>query len=164
MRAVPLVAFLALYGCAADPAVLVPSLVDPASATAQYFHGNCFAGFAVHVDFRVRETQGVEVVLSQLEYQLADRGTGQVLLDERLDGRALEDRFGASASLVRAGATRTYPLSGTSGGRPAGPLAVRGEIAGVDENGEPVVASFDLSATLVVTDPGPPAGGACTSD
>lgn len=157
-------ALLAFTGCASDPAVLVPSLADPASATAQYFHGNCFAGFAVGVDLRVQETQGIEVVLSRLDYQVVDRGTGLVLSDERLDGRALEDRFGESASLVPAGESRTFPLAAVSHQRPVGPLAVRGEVSGVDENGEPVVASFDLSATLVVTDPGPPAGGACTSD
>src|SRR5262245_61306651 len=157
-----LIALLAFAACGRDPARLVPALVDPASASPQYFHGNCFAGFSVQADLRIRETQGIEVVLSRLAYRMIDRGTGRVLADEGLDTRALEERFGANASVVPAGASQNYPLSAISSDRPAGPLTVQGEVEGMDENGEAVTASFDLSASLVVNDPGPPSGGACS--
>ncbi len=139
MRAATLVALLALVGCGDDPAELVPDLIEPASANAQYFHGNCFAGFAVGVDFRIQETQGVEVVLSRLNYRVSDRGTGQLLAEELLDQAALEERFGAPAIVIRAGASSTLPLRAVSPERPSGPVAVSGEVAGVDENGESVV-------------------------
>ncbi len=163
MRAAALVTLLALVGCRDDPAELVPNLVEPASAHAQYFHGNCFAGFAVGVDLRIQETQGVEVVLSRLSYRVSDRGTGQLLAEELLDQTALEDRFGAPAIVIRAGASSTFPLAAISPERPSGPVAVTGEVAGVDENGESVVAPFDLSTRIEVSDPGPPSGGACTT-
>jgi hypothetical protein len=65
---------LVLAGCRPDPAMLVPSLLEPATANAQYFHGNCFAGFSVGAALRVQETRGIDVVLSRLDYQIADRG------------------------------------------------------------------------------------------
>jgi hypothetical protein len=153
---------LSALSCRSDPAELVPVLVEPASATAQYFHGNCFAGFSVSVGLQVRETQGIEVVLSRLSYRMIDRGTGLVLADETLDQSTIEDRYGENASLVPAGASRTFPLAGRPDGRPSGPLAVQGSVEGMDESEEMVVAAFDLSARLEVSDPGPPAGGACT--
>ena len=162
MRGAALVLLLALTACASDPAVLVPALVEPASATAQYFHGNCFAGFAVGVGLRVRETQGIDVVLARLSYRVIDRGTGQALADESLDQNAIESRFGGNASLVPAGASQTFSLAAIAQERPSGPLAVQGSVEGMDENGESVVAAFDLAARLEVRDPGPPTGGACT--
>ncbi len=152
---------LLLAGCAPDPAELTVSLLEPATANAQYFHGNCFAGFSVRVEIRVRETQRVGVVLSKFVYRLTDRGTGTLLADESLDARAIEERYGERASSIPAGGTKLFP-TGSVSGAPVGPLAVAGEIQGVDENGESVVAAFDLTAPLVVNDPGPPAGGACT--
>jgi hypothetical protein len=162
MREAAFVVLLALPACASDPAVLVPALVEPASAAAQYFHGNCFAGFSVGVGLRVRETQGVEVLLSRLSYRMIDRGTGEVLADESLDQSAIEERYGGNASLIPAGASHTFPLAGRAQGRPSGPLAVQGSVEGMDENEEMVVAAFDLSSRLEVDDPGPPAGGACS--
>jgi len=154
--------FVLLAGCTPDPAELGVSLVEPATANAQYFHGNCFAGFSVGVGLRIRETRGIEVVISRLAYRVRDRGTGQVLADESLDGRSLEERYGGSARLVRAGETKTFPLAAISSERPEGPLAVQGEIEGMDENEQRVFAAFDLPAELTVNDPGPPAGGACS--
>jgi hypothetical protein len=40
MRAATLVIFSILVGCRDDPAELVSNLVEPSTATAQYFHGN----------------------------------------------------------------------------------------------------------------------------
>ncbi|HEY7818753.1 MAG TPA: hypothetical protein VIG29_11080, partial [Vicinamibacteria bacterium] len=97
-----------------------------------------------------------------LSYRMIDRGTGLVLTDETLDQRTIEDRYGENASLVPAGASRTFPLSARAEGPPSGPLAVQGSVEGMDENEERVVTAFDLSARLEVNDPGPPSGGACT--
>jgi len=81
---IPVLLFL-LAGCTPDPAEMMVSLAPPATATAQYFHGNCFAGLSVGVDLRVQETQGIGVLLSRLSYRLTDRGTGRVVVDESLD-------------------------------------------------------------------------------
>jgi hypothetical protein len=113
------------------------------------------------VDLRFQETQGIEVVLSRMSYRLVDRGTGNVLADETFDRSALEQRFGADASLVPARGTKTFRIAAISEARPSGPLAVQGSVEGLDENEEPVEAAFDLSARLEVNDPGPPSGGAC---
>jgi hypothetical protein len=156
------VPILLLTGCTPDPAVVEVSALEPATANAQYFHGNCFAGFSVGVNLLVQETRGVEVAISSFDYRIVDRGTGLVLLDESLDPRTLEDRYGGSASVIRAGGSQTYPLSAISSDRPVGPLAVTGEIRGLDANDQEVTAAFDLSARLEVNDPGPPSDGACT--
>jgi len=150
-----------LTGCTPDPAELTVSVVEPAIATAQYFHGNCVAGFSISVDLRIQETRRVGLVLSRLAYRLTDRGTGQLLADESLDARAIEDRYGERASSIGAGATKLFRIGSVSG-EPVGPLAVEGEIEGMDENDQTVAEAFDLSAALVVNDPGPPSGGACT--
>ena len=158
-RTVALLSLLA--GCTPDPAELTVSLVEPAAATAQYFHGNCFAGFSVGVGLRVQESRGIEVVISRLAYRIADRGTGRMLSDESLDAGTLEDRYGERASVTRAGASKTFPLTAISSDRPQGPLIVSGEIRGIDENDQAVAEAFDLSAALVVNDSGPPSSGAC---
>jgi hypothetical protein len=85
-----------------------------------------------------------------------------VLADESLDGRSLEERYDKSASVIRAAESKTFPLAAISSDRPVGPLGLTGEIAGMDENDQRVVASFELSAPLAVNDPGPPSDGACT--
>lgn len=162
MRPRVFVLLFPLIGCTPDPAQLVVSVVEPARAAAQYFHGNCFAGFSVGVGLRIQETTGLEVVLSRLAYRVVDRGTGAVLLDESLDRGTLEDRYGGNASLIRAGGSKTYPLTGISSDRPEGPIGVTGEVEAFDENEQRVVSAFDRSATLEVTDPGPPSDGACT--
>jgi hypothetical protein len=46
---------------------------------------------------------------------------------------------------------------------PVGPIGVRGEFRGIDDNEQRVAAALDLSAALVVNDPGPPSSGACTN-
>ena len=161
MRLRALLPLLVLTGCTPDPAVLVASAVEPATATAQYFHGNCFAGFSIGVDLRVQETQRVGVVLSRLAYRLTDRGTGQLLSDENLDRRGIEERYGERGSSIPAGSTKLFHVGSVSG-EPVGPIGVSGDIEGMDENDQTVVAAFDLSAPLVVNDPGPPSGGVCT--
>jgi hypothetical protein len=155
-----LVFLFLLAGCTPDPAELRVSLVEPATANAQYFHGNCFAGFSVSVDLRVQETRRVSLVLSRLSYRLTHRGTGLVVVEESLDTRGIEERYGEGASSIPAGATRLFRIGGVLDA-PVGPIAVTGRIEGMDENDQSVVESFDLSATLVVNDPGPPSGGAC---
>jgi hypothetical protein len=151
---------LLLTGCTPDPAELTVSLAEPANANAQYFHGNCFAGFSVGVDLRVQETQRIGVLLSRLSYRVTDRGTGLVLVDESLDTRGIDERYGEGASSIRAGSTGVFRVGGRSDA-PVGPIAVTGGVEGMDENDQSVVESFDLSAPLVVSDPGPPSGGAC---
>jgi len=141
--------------------VLVASAVEPATANAQYFHGNCFAGFAVGVGLRIQETRRIEVAISRLAYRIVDRGTGRVLVDESLDRGSLEERYGGNASLIRAGESKTYPLTAILPDRPQGPIGVTGEVEGFDENEQRIAAAFDRSAALVVNDPGPPSGGAC---
>jgi hypothetical protein len=152
---------LLLTGCTPDPAELTVSLAEPATATAQYFHGNCLAGFSVGVDLRVQETRRIGVLLSRLSYRVTDRGTGLVLVDESLDTRGMDERYGAGASSIPAGSTGVFRIGSVSNA-PVGPIAVAGGIEGLDENDQTVVESFDLSAPLVVIDPGPPSGGACT--
>lgn len=154
--------FLLLTGCTPDPAELTVSLVEPVIANAQYFHGNCFAGFSFGVDLRVQETAGVGVVLSRLVYRLADQGTAEVLSDESLDARTIDERYGAGASTLPSNGIRRYPLVGVSR-QPVGPISVAGEIEGLDDNEQRVAEAFQLSAPLVVNDPGPPSGGACTT-
>ncbi len=161
MRPRTVVFLLLLTGCTPDAAELTVSLVEPATATANYFHGNCFAGFSVGVDLRIQETRRIGVVLTRLVYRLTDRGTDQLLADESLDTRGIDERFGERASSIGAGATKLFRVGSVSGG-PVGPIAVTGEIRGMDENDQTVAEAFDLSAPLVVNDPGPPAGGACT--
>jgi len=159
-----LVFLFLLNGCTPDPAELAVSLDEPANANAQYFHGNCFAGFSVGVDLRIQETKGIGVVLSRLSYRVTDRGTGQVLSDESLDSRALDERYGQSASVIPPSSGKNFRLGAISSDRPGGLLAVTGEIQAMDENDQTVVEAFDLSAPLLVNDPGPPpSGGACTT-
>ncbi len=157
---IPALLFL-LTGCTPDPAELRVSVTPPATATAQYFHGNCFAGFSVGVDLRVQETQGIGVLLSRFSYRLSDRGTGRVLVDESLDTRGIDERYGASATFIPAGSTRELRLGSVSDAA-VGPIVVEGGIEGLDENDQSVAETFALSAPLVVIDPGPPSGGACT--
>ncbi len=161
MRPRSVIFFLLLTGCTPDPAELTVSLIEPATANAQYFHGNCFAGFSISVDLRIQEARRVGVVLSRLAYRLTDRGTGQLLADENLDMRAIEDRYGERASSIPAGATKVFRIGSVSG-EPVGPLAITGEIEAMDENDQRVAEAFDLTARLEVNDPRPPASGACS--
>ena len=154
-------AFLLLPGCSSDPAQLTVELVEPATATPQYFHGNCFAGFSVAVGLRVRETSFVGVFLDSFSYRVLDEGTGFEVAADALDRAGLDEFFGAMASVLVGGGSRDYPLGGRSDD-PVGPLLVSGEIAGRDENGKSVRTSFNLRATLNVIDQEPPGSGACT--
>jgi hypothetical protein len=160
MRARTAFFFALLTGCTQDPAELVVSAIEPATANAQYFHGNCFAGFGIALDLRVQETRRVSVLLSRFAYRLTDRGTGQSLADEDLNSREIDERYGERASSIPAGATKVFRIGGVSH-EPLGPLSIAGELAGMDENDRTVVASFDLSVRLEVSDPGPPESGAC---
>jgi hypothetical protein len=153
---------LASAGCDEEPAMLTADLISPATASAQFFHGNCFAGWNVGVDLRVAERQRVDVFLDTFVYQITDRGTGLRLGEEALDQDALDERYGFEASVVMGGSSRIYRVAGLASGRPVGPIVVTGEITGRDENGNRVRAPLSLDATLVVQDPGPPGqGGAC---
>ena len=162
MRPRTVVFSLLLSGCGRDPAELTVSVVEPVIANAQYFHGNCFAGFSFGVDLRVQETAGVGVVLSRLVYRLADQGTAEVISDESLDARAIEQRYGAGASTLPSNGIRLYHLVGVSR-QPVGPISVAGEIEGLDDNEQRVAEAFQLSAALAVNDPGPPSDGACST-
>jgi hypothetical protein len=133
--------------------------VEPATAIPQYFHGNCFAGFALGVDLRIQETEQVGVTLSRLSYRLSERETGRFLAEETLDGDGLRDRYGTVAVLP--GATRLFHIGATVSEPPRGRLRIVGDFEGLDENGESVRASFDLDAAVTVNTPEPPAGGAC---
>jgi hypothetical protein len=155
---------LILAGCDPEPAVLTADLLAPATASAQFFHGNCFAGWSVRVDLRVAERQRVDVFLDDVTYVLADRGSGLRLREESLDGAGLELAYGFQANVVMAGSSRVYGLVGVTGDRPVGPLDVTGELSGRDENGHLIRTSFQLAAALDVQDPGPPRqGGACSA-
>lgn len=157
----PWVVLVLALGCSPDPAEVTVSLVEPATASAQYFHGNCFAGFSLVVDLRIQETRGVGIVLSRMFYRITDQGSGRTLVEETLDQRAIDERYGERASILPASGTRTLRLVAVSE-RPVGPIVVGGEIEALDENDQRVVESFELSTPLVVNDPDPPGGGACS--
>jgi hypothetical protein len=154
-----LLATLAI-NCRMQPAELTLDLAGPAVADPQVFHGNCFAGWVVRVELRVRETRGVAVVVERLAYRLADEGRGVDLGAEVLDAPAIDVRYGDR--VVEAGGSRVFGLCVPSAARPVGPIAFVGDIAGLDDNGNPVAARFRLSAaSLTVRDPVPGQEGAC---
>lgn len=73
---------LLLAGCAPDPAELTVSLLEPATANAQYFHGNCFAGFSVRVEIsRPGDAAGRSLLIDELD---VGRKTATVLRGFRL--------------------------------------------------------------------------------
>jgi hypothetical protein len=152
---------LLAFGCATDRAALVVSVVAPATASAQYFHGNCFAGFALGLDLRLQETQKVGVTLSRISYRMSERETGTFIAEETLDARAIQERYGEGAIAVPPGATRLFRIGATLSEPPRGRLRIAGALEGVDENGESVRTSFDLDVGVTVSAPEPPAGGAC---
>lgn len=149
-------------GCSPDPGEITVDLAGSATASPQYFHGNCFAGWSLGVDLRTRETQGVDIFIATLTYRLSDQGSGTELSQERLDAEALDSRYGQRASVLVARTSRIFRLVAVSSSRPVGPIAVTGTIEGRDENGQRVTTPFQLTANLVVNDPGPPGGGACS--
>jgi hypothetical protein len=149
------------FGCASDPARIVVSVVEPATASPQYFHGNCFAGFALGVNLRLQETQQVAVTLSHLSYRLSERETGAFIAEETLDARTLQDRYGEGAIAVMPGGRRLFRIAATVSEPPRGRLRIVGDFEGVDEHGEEVHASFDLEAAILVNNPEPPVAGAC---
>jgi len=153
---------LVSMGCSPDPGELTVNLSGPATASPQYFHGNCFAGWSLGVDLHARETRGVDVFIASLTYRLSDQGSGVELRSETLDAEALDLTYGERASVLVARSTRIFLLVAVSSSRPVGPIAVTGTIEGRDENGQRVTAPFQLTANLVVNDPGPPGGGACS--
>ena len=149
-------------GCSPDQGELAVDLAGPATASPQYFHGNCFAGWSLGVDLHTRETQGIDIFIATLTYRLSDQGSGTELSQERLDAEALDLRYGERASVLVARSSRIFRLVAVSSSRPVGPIAVTGTIEGRDENGQRVTTPFQLTANLVVNDPGPPGGGACS--
>ncbi|HSF16214.1 MAG TPA: hypothetical protein VLK65_11745 [Vicinamibacteria bacterium] len=158
---VAVVALLLLSTCGSDPAQLTVELIEPATATPQFFHGNCFAGYSVAVELRVRETSFVGVFLDSLSYRALDEGTGFEIAADTLDRATIDERYGAMASVVVGGGSRVYPVGGRSDD-PVGPVLVSGDITGRDENGKNVGTSFSLRAPLNVIDPEPPGSGACS--
>jgi hypothetical protein len=154
---------LAAASCGEEPAMLTADLIAPATASAQFFHGNCFAGWSIAVELRVAERERVDVFLDRFTYVLSDRGSGLRLGEETLDGAALELAYGFQANVVMAGSSRTYGLTAVTGARPVGPLEVTGELSGRDDNGHLIRTPFQLTATLDVREPDPPGqSGACS--
>lgn len=152
---------LAAVGCGSDPAVLRVDLVEPATASAQFFHGNCFAGWSVGVDVRITETKSVHVRIESFRYRLVDQGSGVEISAETLDAATLDVRYGEGASVLPGGSSRLYRIGGVTGSPPSGPLGVEGEIVGRDENDHRVVAPLQLTTTIRVGDDTPPESGAC---
>lgn len=153
---------LSLASCEKKQAELDVDIPTSATATPQYFHGNCFAGWSMAVELRVRETRGVEVVLDELSYRVFDTAVMEEHGAEVLDRTSLESRYGSTASVLAGGSTRSFPLGFPTHTRPVGPLTVSVALSGRDENGRAVSSSFALTTTVtVVGDDAPPQGGAC---
>lgn len=151
----------ALASCDEETAGLTVSIPTTATATPQFFHGNCAAGWSVAVELRVRETGGVEVVLDELRYRVFDTGITEELGAEALDRATLIERYGTTAAVLPGGSTRSFPLGFPTEARPLGPLEVSGSLSGRDENGRAITAAFDLATPITVSDDPPPEGGAC---
>jgi hypothetical protein len=151
----------ALLGCRSPQAArLATEMAGAATGTPLIFHGNCFAGWEVTVELRVRETGGAAVWLGELSYRLSDEGLGATLAEDTLDAATLEARYGAST--IPAHGERLFPLGGPSGGRPVGPIALDGVLRGRQGEGGAVFEEFRLTApSLVLEDPEPGSGGAC---
>jgi len=147
-------------GCGTEPGRLVAEIVGPAEADPLVFHGNCFAGWQLRVELRVRESGGTAVWIERLHYRLADEGLGVGLVEEALDTAAIEERFGES--LVPANGARVLTLGALSTARPIGPVVLSGSVTGRDEGGSRVGTTFRLTApSLIVRDPDLGPGGAC---
>lgn len=149
-------------GCHEDSGALVVDVPSAASASPQYFHGNCLAGWSVVAELRARETNRVEVFLDTLSYRLTDQSTSVELGGETLDRATIETRYGANASVLPRGGSRIFRVSVVSSERPHGSLRISGGLAGRDENGNSVGTSFDIVGSLTVTDVSSPSGGACS--
>lgn len=162
-RLAALVLAVAVSACSSpEPARLTVAAEGPAVAEPQFFHGNCFAGWSVHVPLRVGETGGADVWLDGLDFRIVDAGLGVTLTDQSLDSAALADN--QVDSLVPGHGSRLLPVAGRSEERPVGPLVVAGSVRGREENGSLVASSFHLTApSLDVHDPEPPGAGACSS-
>ena len=147
-------------GCGSEPGRLVAEIVGPAEADPLVFHGNCFAGWQLRVELRVRESGGTAVWIERLDYRLQDEGLGVSVVEESLDSAAIEERYGES--LVPPNGSRVFPLGAPSGERPIGPVVLSGTVAGRDDGGSRVTTSFRLAApSLLVRDPDLGPGGAC---
>jgi len=161
--AAPFLAVAVSAGCSSpEPARLTASVEGPAVAAPQFFHGNCFAGWSVRVELRVRETEGTAVWLDGLDFRILDAGLGGAVTDQSLDSVTFTDNYGER--LVPPHGSVLLPVGGPSGERPVGPIVLEGVVRGRDENGNAVAASFHLTASsLDVHDPEPPGAGACSS-
>ena len=103
-----------LFGCTHERADLEAALA-PAVASRFLAHGNCFAGWFIHVDVIVRETRGVDVALESVSLRVEDR-TGDLLGEQTVEAEALRERFGALGAMVPAHGSLRIPMS-------VGPLA-----------------------------------------
>lgn len=127
------------------------------------FHGNCLAGWQLSLELRLRESQGVDVALESLTYEVADGRTSQSWGGEMLDASALRSRYGEGAAGVPAHGARELQLAVRVEGPVRGPIVVSGEVRGRDPAGA-LRESFRLSAAqVVVITPALDSGGACAA-
>lgn len=164
--AVPL-AMLGTTGCAGAPSAhLTVDLAVPPRAVPLVFHGNCFVGYALETVLRVRETEGVSVVIESLAFRFQDEarvdGGG-----ESLDAAALDDRYGPGTRALPAYGTTDFSLSwrfDAAGRSPtSAPTAVTisGEVAARDGSGQVVRAAYAVRSPVTVVPYLPEPGGAC---
>jgi hypothetical protein len=160
------VALLAVASCGDPSAALLVELAGTPRALPLVFHGNCFAGYTVEASLRVRETEGVPVVLESLEFRFRDENQVDAGGD-RLDSAALQERFGAEALNVPSGGVRDLPLSWRfdSEGRPASSppavLTLTGRIQAKDESDRRLSAPYSLTSRVDVVPYVHEPGGAC---
>ncbi|HUG52516.1 MAG TPA: hypothetical protein VMR21_02900 [Vicinamibacteria bacterium] len=146
-------------GCDRPAGRLSVEVLGPVTAAPLVFHGNCFTGWLVAVQLRLRETEGVDVALERVSYRLADEGAGRELLAETLDAAQVEERAGSR--LVPARGELRFPITAISTGEPIGPVVFEGEILGRDESGHAIVVPLRSTATMTVAPPPALGAGAC---
>ncbi len=155
----PVVCLCALSSCADTRAALDVSLNGVPRVDPLVFHGNCVAGWMFSFILRVRETEGVDVRLSEISYQVMDTTTSEVLGTETLTSSRLIERFGENVHMG-ADQTRDFTLDVRVDGPPNGAVTITGDVRGIDSEGD-VRQTYRLSAASVDSSAAPGGGGAC---